>query len=407
MNRKLPAYQAALDEILDHVDTLPACRVPLDKALGRVLAENVVADRDQPPFDRAAMDGFAVRSGQVQAGRTFAVCGAIAAGAPLRAYPDDPGQVLRIATGSPVPAGSDSVVPNERADVQTGDMERVQFSDSIQPGDNVHRRGSDATAGQTVMARGTRLGPHHIGIAASVGAIQLEVAQLPKVSLLTSGDEVRPADTSAQCLAPQQIRNSNGPMLSAFFAAAGVPHSDHQHLLDEPEQTLEGARAALSRSQLVVTVGGVSVGQRDLLPWAWRQLDLKTIIHGVAIQPGKPLFAARGQGVLVIGLPGNPVSALTTAHLFVWPVMRKMLGLAGALPWRQLALAGSVKAISSRQLFRAARVLADGTAAVIDWHGSGDLMHTANANGFARLPLVAGQVERGTPVPFLPLVAEG
>lgn len=405
MDQKLPRYEPSLEAILKHIDVLAPCQVPLHQALGRVLRSKVTADRDQPPFDRAAMDGFAVRSWQVRPGQSFVVTGTIAAGAPLVAYPDDPGQVMRIATGSPVPAGADAVVPNELAKVRTDSAEQVQFTvDSVQNGDNVHRRGSDATAGQSVVDYGTQLGPHHIGIAASVGATQLEVAEVPKVTLLTSGDEVRPADTSSQCLAPQQIRNSNGPMLRAFFAALGVPNPHYEHLPDEPEPTLDRARAAALRSQLVVTVGGVSAGHRDLLPWAWQQLGLETVLHGVAIQPGKPLFVAIGDGVMVVGLPGNPVSVLATAHLFVWPALRKMLGLASDLPWRQLALAGSVKATARRQLFRAAQSLTDGTAAVIDWHGSGDLIHTAEADGFVRLPLFDGLVNRSTQVPFLPLV---
>jgi len=291
--------------------------------------------------------------------------------------------------------------------------------------------------------------------------MQLSVIERPRITLLTTGDELRDAATPTAELEPQQIRNSNGPMLAAFFEALGAPLIAHVHVPDEPEQTLAAAREALAHSHLVVTVGGISAGERDFLPRVWEQLGLHTLLHGVAIQPGRPLFVATPSteeapdNKLVIGLPGNPVSALLCAHLFVRAVVagrhegtgaRRHEGGAGevgsrksevggekaeglgpgaegqkesahsspgpkargpwpcVLPWREVTLASDVRANARRELFRAARVIGDGLVEPIEWHGSGDLVHLAAAEGVVRLPVQEGTVAAGTTVPYLPLV---
>lgn len=410
----LPTYDQALAQILEHAPTLAAEQATLDDALGRMLLEDMTADRDQPPFDRSAMDGFAVRAREVKRGRSFPVKGSVAAGGASASFqtPMPDVAVLRIATGAPAPAGADAVVPIERCRVEgDGDDEQVTFEvDDVEPWDNIHRRATDASAGQTVLRSGTRLAAHHIGIAAAVGAVALRVTQRPRVSLITTGDEVLDCKTPTDALGPQQIRNSNGPMLAALLRTLGVGLLHHEHVPDDPEQTLCAAREALSRSHLVLTVGGVSVGQRDFLPGAWRHLGLATILHGIAIQPGKPVLACRWEepdgNKLVLGLPGNPVSVLATAHLFVRPVLRAMLtaGRDAALPWRSVRLVESVKAKANRLVFRAAKLLDGDRAQVIQWHGSGDLAHTAEADGFVRLPLTDDPVAAGTEVLYLSIV---
>jgi molybdopterin molybdotransferase len=458
---RLPGYDDALARVLRSVPPLGVERVALSAALGRVLREEVKADRDQPPFDRSAMDGFAVRSGEVTPGASFPVVGSIAAGAGPAGIENvmPASAVMRIATGAPLPRGADAVVPIEQATVSGGSCESVTFHVSqVPPWQNVHRRAIDAARGAVVLKAGTRLGPQHIGIAAAVGAVELVVSQRPRITLLTTGDEVRPADTLTDGLEPQQIRNSNGPMLAAFLAALGVPLLHHEHVPDEAERTLCAAREALSHSHLVITNGGVSVGERDYLPWAWRQLGLNVVLQGVAIQPGRPVLACgdgagegtearryegtKGEGAepsdhskreprnsevarnpqsaitnhqstialskMVLGLPGNPVSVLATAHLFAWPVLRLMLAggdrEAAALPWRMAPLREAVTATSRRQVFRAARCHGDGSVSVIRWHGSGDLMHTAEADAFVRLPLQDEPIAAGTMAPLLPMV---
>ena len=227
----LPTYDQALGRILEHAPTLVAERVTLDDALGRVLLDDVAADRDQPPFDRSAMDGFAVRSGEVRRGTALPVKGSVAAGGADASFqtPMAAGAVCRIATGAPVPAGADAVVPIERCRVEgDGDDERVAFDlDRVKPWDNVHRRASDAAAGQTVLRSGIRLAAHHLGIAAAVGAVSLRVTQRPRVSLITTGDEVVACDTTTDRLGPEQIRNSNGQMLAALLRGLGIDLLHH------------------------------------------------------------------------------------------------------------------------------------------------------------------------------------
>ncbi|MEX0774117.1 MAG: molybdopterin molybdotransferase MoeA [Phycisphaeraceae bacterium] len=438
----LPAYDTALATLLARVERIGVQSVHLEEARGRVLRQAVLADRDQPPFHRAAMDGFAVRVGQIARGKAYRVAGDLPAGAPSQPAPPDHA-VMRIATGAPVPPWADAVVPVEQAQIFVDEeADHVRFDlDAAAPGMNVHRQGSDIQRGSIVLHPGTLMGPQHLGIAAAVGAMRLVVSKRPRVTVLTTGDEVVPPDTVAEDLQPQQIRNSNGPMLVAMLTAMGAPPLSHTHVPDESEETLTAAREALSHSHLVITAGGVSVGPRDFLPWAWQTLGLTTLLHGVAIQPGKPVFAAGeeagAEGIsdcglrisdlpnrgslppnpkseirnpklpcsrLVLGLPGNPVSVLVTAHLFAWAVVRAMMEIESGLPWRDVPLAEPARASSKRQIFRAAVLQRDGSARVITGQGSGDLMHTAGADGLIRLPRADGQVAAGTRLPFLELL---
>ena len=407
--RPLPSYDDALRRVLQRVSQVGEELVPLGGALGRVLGRDIIADRDQPPFDRSAMDGYAVRSGEVAAGSSHGVVATIAAGAVPAPSDDLARGFARIATGAAVPAAYDAVIPLEQAD-EDQDGRRVRFSiDQVKAGACVHPRGADARAGQVLITAGTPLGPRHIGIAAAVGSVDIAVVRKPSVSLITTGDEVRPPATPTDGLLPQQIRNSNGPMIDALLRGLGVELMDHVHVVDDEHATLAAASEAIGKSDMVVTVGGISAGRRDYLPWAWGELGLDTIVKGVAIQPGKPVFVAQPKdesGKLVVGLPGNPVSVLATAHLFVWPIIRAMVGLSPALPWRRVWLSKEASPNPRREVFRSARLIGDtrDQVEVIHWHGSGDLAHTSQADGFVRLPAQAEPLPPGTAVRFLPMI---
>jgi molybdopterin molybdotransferase len=407
--RPLPSYDDALCEVLQRVSPLSDELVPLGGALDRVLSRDIIADRDQPPFDRSAMDGYAVRSGEVTVGSSHKLVATIAAGAVPSPSDDLAGGFVRIATGAAVPGAYDSVIPLEQAEEDL-DGQCVRFSvDQVDAGACIHTHGADAMAGQTLIAAGTLLGPRHIGIAAAVGSAEIPVVRKPCVSLITTGDEVRPPATPTDGLEPQQIRNSNGPMIDALLRSLGVELMDHVHVADDQQATLAAAREALGKSDLVVTVGGISAGRRDYLPWAWGELRLDTVIKGVAIQPGKPVFVAQPKddsGKLVVGLPGNPVSVLATAHLFVWPIIRAMVGLPAALPWRRVWLSQEALPNPRREVFRSARLIGDthDQVEVIRWHGSGDLAHTSQADGLAWLPTQTSPLEPGTAIRFLPMI---
>jgi molybdopterin molybdotransferase len=188
-----------------------------------------------------------------------------------------------------------------------------------------------------------------------------------------------------------------------------VERLDHAHARDDAEATLSALREATDKSDLVLTVGGVSAGRRDHVPWAVGELGFETVVKGVAIQPGKPVFIAQacdGSGRLVVGLPGNPVSVLATAHLFAWPIIRAMSGFNPVLPWRRVQLGETVTPNPRREAFRLGESVDGNTdkVRVIGWKGSGDLAHTARADGFVRLPMRQEELRPGDPVWFLPVI---
>lgn len=395
----LPSYEEALAQLLAIVpsSTARTASTPLEACANRVLHEDIKADRDLPPFNRATMDGYALRAADYAKDKAFPVVGEIPAGAsPNVQVP--PGACVKIATGAAVPDSLDTVIQHEFSDRANP----VTFTvDSIAPGHAVHPRGADAKQGDIVIARGTRLSAHHLGIAAAVGCSTLPVVQPPRVMILTSGDEVKPIDAA---LEPHQIRNSNGPMLSHLLTRFGAGEVQHEHLLDEKDATIDAVARAIVSFDLIISVGGISAGERDYFPIALEDANVEMSLSGARIQPGKPIHAGRApNGSIVIGLPGNPVSALVCAHLFVWPAIRRMSGVTSPMPWRTVTLAESVKPNANRQAFRPAILHEDGDHATVPtWAGSGDLVHTASTHGFIALPVQGESVEAGTRLRFLP-----
>lgn len=407
----LPSYDDALRGCLVPVEALPAETVGLADARARVLRHDVIADRDQPPFDRATMDGFAVvGDSPLRRATPWPISGTVAAGQPPEGAVASlaPGTVARIATGAAMMPGADAVVPVEQTTSIGTDAASVTFNvDGVPAGSNVHRRGSDARRGDVVISAGTRLGPHHLGIAATVGAIRLDVTRQIRVSILTSGDEIVSPGTPTSEMRSEQIRNSNGSMVAALMTAIGARVEHVSHAADEPGETLAAARRCLDQSDVVISTGGVSVGHKDWLASTWDTLGMEALVRGAAIQPGKPIVVGCTCGeraVWVVGLPGNPVSVLATAHLFLWPIMRKLEGDVHGIPWVPLVMAEPMRCRAARQLFRAVRRDSEGRGRPVPWHGSGDLMHLAGADGLVRLPRRDGTIEAGDTLPYLPLI---
>ncbi|MHC4141453.1 MAG: molybdopterin molybdotransferase MoeA [Planctomycetota bacterium] len=392
----LPDYAEALATVLAAVEALGQTEtVQPNAASGRVLAETIDADRDLPPFNRAQMDGYALRAADLGRVEAFPVAATISAGQPADVGVP-PGHCVAIATGAPLPADTDTVIPHEQSD--RGDPVRFTVR-SIEPGHAVHPCGADARADDTLVPAGTVLGAQHVGIAATVGKRELAVARRPRVTVLTSGDEVRPVDAAIE---RHEIRNSNGPMVWELLRRIGAEPIACLHVADELELTTAAVAGALGTSDLLVTVGGVSVGQRDHFPQAFAADGVSFALHGAAIQPGRPLLAGRApSGAIVIGLPGNPVSALACTCLFCWPVVRAQLGIAPDLPWRQVALAEPVQPNPTRRAFRPAILTDDGRVRVPAWAGSGDLAHTARTDGLVELPVQTQPVEAATSLRFL------
>ncbi|MCS6912385.1 MAG: molybdopterin molybdotransferase MoeA [Myxococcales bacterium] len=308
----------ALSEILARAAPLDEELVSLSDALGRVLSRPVRAGRSLPPWDNAAMDGYAVRAREVVPGVPLTVQGVVAAG--QVGPPLAPGSALRIMTGAPLPEGADAVIMREEATEEGG---RVRFVRSPRPGDHVRRRGEDVAEGSEVLAAGAEIGPGEVGLLAALGRTLVEVHRRPQVSILSTGDELVPADRP---LGPGQIVGSNAHALCAQVVQAGGLPRMVPFLPDDPEALRVGFGAAL-QADVVLSSGGVSVGEFDHVKEVLVGLGVQQHFWQVAMKPGKPLSFGTRQGVLVFGLPGNPASSMVSFELFVRPALRRMLGL--------------------------------------------------------------------------------
>lgn len=378
---------------------LPQESVPSFDALGRVLARDVVSAVDVPPLDNSAMDGYAVRVADADAPLPLAQ--RIAAGQVGGALP--PGSCARIFTGAPVPPGADAVVMQEHASVGHEDG-LVRFSQPVVPGQNIRRRGEDIAAGQTVLSAGLRLGPAALGVAASVGAEHLSVFQRPRVGVLTTGSElVMPG----QPLPPGAIYNSNRHTLRGLVQATGAQGSDLGVVPDDLAATRAALREAARHHDLVITSGGVSVGEEDHLRAAV-QAEGGLDFWALAIKPGKPFVLGwlnrdDGGRALYMGLPGNPVASFVTFLLLVRPVLGVLAGEAWTLP-RALPLRAdfSWARPDRRREFLRARLNEQGGLSLFPHQGSGVLTSAAWAGGL--VDLTPGQtVAPGDTVPFVPL----
>lgn len=362
-------------------------------SLGRVLAEAVLADRDQPPFPRSTRDGFACRAADLATSSPLRVIGLVKAG---ESWPFTlgPHEALEIMTGAPLPPGSNAVVMIEHVE-RSGDTIRLSANRTLAPGENFIPAGAEARTGATLIPAGTRLTPSHIAAAASVGATHLRVYPRPRVAILSTGDELVPLD--AQPLA-FQIRNSNSYSLAAqVLALGGEPRI--QPIAADSEQALEAAvRAAVKQGcDLLLLSGGVSMGKYDLVEGVLASLGAGFLFNGVRIQPGKPVvfgeIAAHAPGsarLPFFGLPGNPVSTLVTFALFAAPVLAALGGEQGYLPrFAEAGLAEPISPKPSLRRFLPARLSSDADAATVSlvpWQGSGDVAGTAQANCLLVVP---------------------
>ena len=379
-----------------------AFRVPLLAALGRRLAEDVRSDRDQPPTDRSAMDGYAVISADLRAPpRRLRPVGEAAAGGAARICVRA-GSCAAILTGASVPPGADAVVPVEQTR-REGDW--VTFLSPSRRGDNVRRRGEEAARGQVLLPKGTLLGPAQIAVCAMVGKAALRVRRGPKVAVICTGEELREPGGP---ISPHQIRDSNGPMLLAALAAHGLPGAERRIVKDDPAAIASRLRADLRKCQVVIVTGGVSVGRYDFVPEAVRRAGGRVRFHGVNMKPGRPqLYATVGAGRHVFALPGNPVSVMTGLHELVLPALRRLCGAARAdcRPAARLPLAGAVRSNGKRTVFALARLVetARGArAAPVASAGSADIIAACAADGVIVVPEGTRHIAAGCIVEFHP-----
>lgn len=360
----------------------------LMEAAGCVLAEAVVSTQDSPPFDKALMDGYAIRSGDWGAGiRGYLLLGEVTAGQVWRGPELARSQTIRIMTGAPLPPGADAVLRVEDATpvVNTAGEMTIQFPDriAVQTELNLARRGTAMRIGEALLTPGQRLRPMEIGLLAELGRAQVRVQRPPRVAVLATGDELVPL---GEPLGPGQIHNSNEPMLCVQIRAAGgipVPLGiARDNIASLREKIGQGLQA-----DLLCLSGGVSAGKLDLVPAELQQAGVREVFHKVELKPGKPIWfglSASEPRRYVFGLPGNPVSSLVCFELFVRPAIRRWQGIEPALPQLQhLPLAGDFDSTSDRPTFYPGRLLhtaAGRTATPVSWQGSFDLRATVNAD---------------------------
>ena len=391
----LPTIEEALALVLGRVGARAPEQVPVESAAGRVVAADVRAVIDLPPFPSSAMDGYAVRA--ADAPGTLGLVGRSSAGAPA-ALGLTPGQAIAISTGAVVPEGADSVVPLE--DVRDhGDRVEV---DSVVMGDNVRPRGGDVSAGDVVLAAGTVLGAAQIGAAAAAGVAVIACAPRPRVVVVPTGSELR---RPGELLAPGEIYESNAALLLVLCASAGAEVTRFDPVADNEEDT-HAALARALEADVVVTTGGVSVGVKDLVRGVLKGLGAEEVFWRVAVRPGKPVaFAVRGE-TLVFGLPGNPVSSLVAFELFVRPALRAFQGAEPGPFYLPGCLDGTLRRNDARDDLVRATLRADDEAVWLEplsGQSSHMIVRAAAADALVRVPRGDGELTRGSPVRYLPL----
>jgi molybdopterin molybdotransferase len=384
----------ALARILGMLSPVGVETVPLVEAAGRVLAEPVAATRDQPPFRTTSMDGYAVRAADCAPGARLRVVGEAPAG---RAWAGvvGPGEALRVFTGAPMPEGADAVLIQEDAD-RDGDTATVREQPA--PGAWIRPQGLDFRAGETVSAP-RRLSPADVALIAAMGAPRATVRRRPVIALLPTGDElVEPGGAPA----PDQIFASNHYGLAGALAARGAAPRLEPIAPDRPEALAE-ALAHAADADLIVTLGGASVGDYDLVQAALGDVAF----YKVAMRPGKPLMAGRVAGTPVVGLPGNPVSAMVCGEIFLRPAVDALLGLPALAPAREPAVLGcAVEAEGPREHYRRARLERRAGALVAHPYGNQDssvLSLLAGADALVVRPARAPAAEAGDPVEIVRL----
>src|SRR5207248_2635018 len=379
-------FEEARRKVIEQVGKMRGPReratVAVWDALGLVLVQEIKTDREYPPFDRSTRDGYAVRSSEVKPGTQLKCAGEIKAGDSVTEALA-PGTCIQIMTGAAVPAGADAVVMIEYTQ-RKGEL--VRFERGAQSWQNIVRRGSEASARQTILTPGMRMGFAELALAAQVGATQLQCAKRPRVAILSTGDEVVLID---QPPGPFQIRNSNSVSLAAQVRIAGGEPVVLGNAADRVEDLGEKIERGLKEDALVLT-GGVSMGKYDLVESVLKALGAEFFFDAVAIRPGKPAVFAICQGKPVFGLPGNPVSTMVTFQLFVTPAIDLLSGAdAHPLPLVEARLGEPLNERPGLTHFLPARIEwhgAEPQVSALKWQGSGDIAALAGANCFLVVP---------------------
>lgn len=365
-------------------------KIPLPSALGRVLACDVHADLDQPPFHRVAMDGIAVHSSQIKPNASFSILGTIAAGA--RSPELTPGAVcFEIMTGAVLPAGADMVIRYE--DLAIEGTEAKLKSNPVSLSSNYHPQGTDYRSGDKVLSQGTLIRSTTATILASVGAHEVEVFSLPRIAILSTGDELVDVNVRPS---PEQIRWSNGISLALELSAFGFNEVSVHKCRDDEKELLKAMQERLESADVLLITGGVSAGKYDFIPKLLKACAVEEVFHKVAQRPGKPLWFGRTANTLVFGLPGNPVSCLINLRKYVIPLLQNSMGVKPTEA--RMSLCEPVKFNKDFTYYCLVKIIAGEKGPEVQpvkGNGSGDLFQLRDSDGFIELRPTEAPFNRG------------
>ena len=393
----LLSLEEALACILERSKPLSSEIVPLERVFGRVVAEPALARADLPPFPSSAMDGFAVRG--VETPGTLPIALRVAAGSPSSGRLER-GSAAAIATGGSVPEGADTIVPVEQVVEENG---HVRIAEPARADAHIRPRGGDVREGEVVLPAGVRIGPAQIGALAAAGVAEVRCFRRPRVSVLATGSELRaPGET----LAPGQIFESNRATIAAVLDASGAEVDLLPVVRDDESAHRDALERALA-ADVLVSSGGVSMGPHDLVRRVAGELGVEEIFWGVAVKPGKPLSFGIREDTLAFGLPGNPVSALVGALVFVRPALLALQGLSDPRPRFQVGrIEIAVRRNEHRDEFIRARLAVDERGVVlqpVNGQESHMIVRAAAADALLHVPRGAGEIATGDPVRYLDL----
>jgi molybdopterin molybdotransferase len=374
--------------------------VAYTEAAGRILRQEVRAERDQPPFDRVTMDGIALKHDAFARGtRSFRIIGTQHAGDAVSILSDH-SQCIEIMTGAVLPTGSDCVVPVERITVADG-IAGIEPDYSPERGQFIHRQGSDHRAGTLVLAPGSALTPAAIAIIASCGLQTVEVSTQPTLRVISTGNELVPPGPP---VLPHQVRLSNGPALVAMLKGQGFHDCRHEHLPDEPESLRSRIAQHLRAAEVLILSGGVSMGKADFVPQVLADLDVRTVFHKISQRPGKPMWFGVGpDGQVVFALPGNPVSTLVCCRQYVLPALFHASGREPRKPeWAMLTEDVTFKADLTFFMPVVLQSNVDGSlrARPVPTNTSGDFTALGGTDGYVELAREQSYFPQGSPVPL-------
>lgn len=381
--------------ILEHLFNPSVEFVPLTSAHGRILAEEIAADRDLPPFHRATMDGIAIAFDQYQTGqREFAIGGVQAAGQPKQKLTDS-AFCFEIMTGAPLPDGADTVIPYEHLSINE---KLVTVLEAVSKGQNIHRQGSDAQKGALLLSKGFRISPAEVALLASVGKTTVAVYKNPTAAIVSTGDEL--VDVGETPL-PHQIRKSNSYALAAALAETGCDARVF-HLADDKTELEEKIKSLLENYELIILSGGVSKGKFDFVPQVLESLGVKKMFHQVSQRPGKPMWFGQSPRNTVFALPGNPVSTFMCFHRYVKPWLLKSLRT--EVLKQSAVLATDFSFAPSLTYFLQVKIKNESgqlMAYPAAGGGSGDFANLKDVDGFLELPLDRSEFNTGETFPLI------